>query len=127
MQSKTIQNEVADIVEDLKPPYEDSIEGMLQYHADLSLYYASEAKTAKTAVKRNYFKKKQIKNNEKMYRLLVRTPNQFNPLMQYIQQAIKPAEIASDDGSVLVPYVQVVDDTASPYVPGILTTSSDDL
>lgn len=64
--------------------YADTVEGKLQYLADLSLYYAAQAKVAKTKFKRDFYKKKQIKNNNKMYNLLVRTPNQFNPLMKYL-------------------------------------------
>lgn len=126
MQSTTTP---VDLTENTEPSYEDSIEGMLQYHADLSLYYASQVKSAKTSFKREYFKKKQRKNNEKMYKLLVRTPNKFNPLLEYIQTTLKSADKPSDlvdDGSVLVPYSQVVDDNAPPYVPGITTTASSD-
>lgn len=111
------------VADEPTPPYEDSIEGMLQYHADLSLYYAAESKNAKTGFKREYFLKKQRKNNEKMYRLLVRTPNQFNPLLEYIQGAISPSE--TEDGSVTIPFCQVIDENAPPYVEGTLTTSSD--
>lgn len=64
--------------------YDDTLEGQLQYYADLSLWYAAQSKSAKTHVKRDYFKKKQLKNNNKLYRLLVRTPNLYNPLMKYL-------------------------------------------
>lgn len=65
--------------------YEDTVEGKLQYHADLSLYYGSMIKEAATSFKKQYYQKKLEKNNNKMYQLLVRTPNTYNPLLQMIQ------------------------------------------
>lgn len=65
--------------------YADTVEGKLQYLADLSLYFSAQAKIAKTQFKRDFYKKKQIKNNQKLYNLLVRTPNSYNPLMKYLQ------------------------------------------
>lgn len=103
--------------------YEDSLEGMLQYHADLSMYYAHEAKNAKTQFKRDYFKKKQVKNNKKLYKLLVRTPNKFNPLMKYITPPLSEQESVSNG------FVQVADENGEfpTSEPGELTISIDSI
>lgn len=75
------------------PAYQDNIEGKLQYLADLSLYYGAMKKEAQTNFKRQYFQKKLEKNNNKLYKLLVRTPNAFNPLMKYIQESLEPESV----------------------------------
>lgn len=73
--------------------YPDTMEGMLQHIADTSLYYQVQVTTAKTAFKRDFYKKKLAKNNNKLYRYLVRTPNAYNPLMKYLE----PTPAAPED------------------------------
>lgn len=85
-----------DTIEDAEPQtgaYPDTVEGMLQHIADTSLYYQVQIKMAKTNVKKNYFKKKLAKNNNKLYQFLVRTPNAYNPLMKYLKPT--PADEAA--------------------------------
>lgn len=91
-------------------PYPDSVEGKLQYMTDVSLYYGAEMKLATSSFKREFYKKKLEKNNQKLTKLLLRTPNAFNPLMKYMQQAVDTAkaiegEALPEDG-VLVPFCQ---------------------
>lgn len=87
-------------------PYEDSVEGMLQYHADLSIYYAEQEKEAKTSLKREYYRKKRVKNNQKMYNILVRTPNQYNPLMKYITSNKGETDVEAETGTVTTGFAQ---------------------
>lgn len=75
-----------------QPEYEDTVEGMLQYRADLSLWYTQQIKDAKTSLKRELYTKKLKKNNNKIYKLLVRTPNAYNPFIQYLETAATNAE-----------------------------------
>lgn len=70
--------------EESTPPYAETMEGVLQYHADLSLMYKHLSNTAKTNFKKEFYRKKMVKNNRKLYSLLVRTPNEYNPLMKYL-------------------------------------------
>ena len=75
-----------------EPQYEDSIEGKLQFFADRALWYKSQADSAKTNMKRELYMNKLRKNNQKMWTLLVRTPNEYNPLMKYLTGDAKPSE-----------------------------------
>lgn len=108
--------------EPTKASYEDSLEGMLQYHADRSLWFKQQANEAKTSFKREYYTKKLHKNNKNLWKLLVRTPNAYNPLMKYLEA---PAtDEASDEGTVNIPFSQVIDENDT--IPtGVISTSED--
>lgn len=105
--------------------YEDSLEGMLQYHADLSAWFKHQSQVAKTTFKRDFYKKKQIKNNQKLWKLLVRTPNQFNPLLKYVQPQ-SPGKTGSEDPSH-IGYMQVADENGEfpSSEQGTLTTTGE--
>lgn len=90
------------------PTYEDNVEGMLQYRADLSLWYSKQIKEAKTPLKRELYTRKLKKNNNKIYKLLVRTPNAYNPFIQWMEA--KDGEEVSDTGEVTSGFLQVLDD-----------------
>lgn len=127
MNSEPIETETVERNPDTEPTvagYEDSLEGMLQYHADLSMYYAHLSKTAKTNFKRDFYKKKQLKNNQKLYKLLVRTPNKFNPLMKYITP---PQQEEGEQAVVTSGYAQVADENGEFPTPpeGVITTTGD--
>lgn len=64
------------------PTYDDSIEGKLQHMVDQSLWFKQQMEEAKTSVKRDLYRRKLVKNNNKMFKLLIRTPNAFNPFME---------------------------------------------
>ncbi len=75
------QNSVPEAIQEFTRTYEDTVEGNLQFLVDRSLYFKKMATEAKTQLSKNYFQKKLVKNNQKFYKLLVRTPNAFNPFM----------------------------------------------
>ena len=108
-------------VEPVQNTYEDSLEGLLQYHADLSLWFKEQSKSAKTQVKREYYQKKLVKNNNNLWKLLVRTPNAYNPLMELVQPH-SPGKTPPPD-AILQPYCQVVDENAEP-VPYTITSTA---
>lgn len=88
-------------IEPVQTGYEDSIEGVLQFHADRSLYFQEQSRSAKTSLKRDYYKKKLVKNNQKLWKLLVRTPNSYNPLMKYLESAQEgTGSTANEDSAV---------------------------
>jgi hypothetical protein len=72
---------VPEAIQELTRQYEDTVEGNLQFLVDQSLYFKKMVTEAKTQVSKSYFQKKLVKNNQKFYKLLVRTPNAFNPFM----------------------------------------------
>lgn len=104
-----------------KAAYEDSLEGLLQYHADRSLWFKKQANEAKTSFKRGYYTKKLEKNNRNLWKLLVRTPNAYNPLMKYLEA---PTDAISEEEIVNVPFSQVVDGNAE--IPDSVITTSED-
>jgi hypothetical protein len=106
--------EVEPVLHDEEPAqttYEDSLEGLLQFHADRSLWFKEQSRNAKTNVKRDYYQKKLVKNNKNLWKLLVRTPNAYNPLMDILKGSEDRVEAAAaDDGVILQPFCQVVDE-----------------
>lgn len=84
--------------EPVQDGYEDSLEGLLQYHADRSLWFKEQSKSAKTQVKRDYYQKKLVKNNKNLWKLLVRTPNAYNPLMKYLEAEPKGDDVEHTSG-----------------------------
>lgn len=81
--SETLESALTE--EPVSQQYPDTMEGKLQHIADTSLFYQVQIKLAKTSLKKEYFTRKLKKNNNKLYRFLVQTPNAYNPLMKYLQ------------------------------------------
>lgn len=100
--------------EPVQTAYEDSLEGLLQYHADRSLWFKSQSRNATTALKREYYRKKLVKNNKNLWKLLVRTPNAYNPLMEILKESEDRVEAAS------------VETDAPILIPSVMTTTADD-
>ena len=78
--------------------YEDTIEGVLQYHTDRSLWFKEQSRNAKTTLKRDYYQKKLVKNNKHLWKLLLRTPNAYNPLMPILEEAATNAAKQNEEG-----------------------------
>jgi hypothetical protein len=130
-------NNAADVLAELKEagyeepknPYPDTIEGKLNYLADLSAFYSAQKKVAKSNFKREYYQKKLVKNNKKLYKLLVRTPNSYNP---FIKQVVNNPIVVEDEkpfihsDEVIVPFCQVVEDEPAPIVSGVTTYTGTD-
>ena len=106
--------------------YADTLEGNLQYLVDISLAYQAEIdRPGASSFKRDLYRKKLVKNNNKMYKMLVRTPNAYNPLMKYIRAA------EAEDTSDAIPrsgYSQIVgeDDTFDQLPEYTITTAGGD-
>jgi hypothetical protein len=75
--------------------YEDTLEGVIQWHVDNSLWLKEQAKSAKTQVKRRYYEKKLVKSNKKLWNLMLRTPNAYNPLMELLKPQAEEESPAS--------------------------------
>ena len=115
--------EVEEALRDAEPEqkaYEDSVEGLLQYHADRSLWFKHQVNTAVSKLKRDYYQKKLEKNNRNLWKLLVRTPNAYNPLMEFINAPEAP-EVATTG------YAQVVDGADELEAPEISVTTESEV
>ncbi len=104
--------------EPVRTTYEDSLEGLLQFHADRSLWFKEQSLTAKTSFKREFYQKKLVKNNKNLWKLLVRTPNAYNPLMKFIEAEPKGEDFVHTSG-----YSQVVGDEIE--VEAVMTTNDE--
>ncbi len=117
--------------EPVEATYEDNVEGKLQHMTDLSLYYGAMKKEAKTQFKRDFYQKKLVNNNRKLYRLLVRTPNAFNPLMELLKGndtvTVNMESNPLPEDGVLSPFCQVVgDENAEPELVEYTITATGD-